>query len=200
MKFYGHANLQKNELQNAALQTVTSFPIDAVVGQVAFVNSIVYICVKITPAPAIWVPLTREITSYVHTEAQGAQTWSVTHNLGTTAVNVQVFDGSNRIVIPDDVQTTGPNTLTIGFNTSQAGRAVVLTGHIEGNPRPAVAYTFYQQNASTTWTINHNLGHNPIVRVFIGTAEVQPESITHPTTNQTVITFPTAQAGYATLI
>lgn len=200
MKFYGHANLQKNELQNAALQTVTSFPSDPVVGQIAFVNSVVYICVKTSPVPAIWVPLTREITSYVYTQAQAVQAWSITHNLGTSAVNVQVFDSNNRIVIPDEVETTGPNTLLISFSGEQAGRAVILTGHIDGNPRPTYAYTYYQSSASTTWTINHSLGYNPIVRVFIGTSEVQPETISHPTANQTVITFPTAQVGYATLI
>ncbi len=200
MKFYGHADMQKNQLQNAALQTLTQFPALPVVGQIAFVNSIVYICVENDPAPAIWVPLTREITSYVHLQDTISDTWSVTHNLGTTSVNVQVFDPDNRIVIPDSVQTTGPNTLTVEFNSQQAGRVVVLTGHIDGSVRPTYAYTYYQSSAATTWTINHSLGYNPIVRVFIGTNEVQPETVSHPDTNTTVITFLTAQAGYAQLI
>ena len=55
MKFYGHADMQKNQLQNAALQTLTQFPALPVVGQIAFVNSIVYICVANDPAPAVWV-------------------------------------------------------------------------------------------------------------------------------------------------
>lgn len=200
MKFYGHADLQKNQLQNASLQTLSQFPVSPVVGQIAFVNSIVYICVQNTPLPAIWVPLTREITSYVHTQEVAATTWTITHNLATTGVNVQVYDATNRVVIPDEIETTGPNTVTITFGQGLAGRAVVLTGHIDGNVRPTYAYTFYQTSASTTWTINHNLGYNPITRVFIGTDEVQPESISHPSTNQTIITFQSAQTGYAKLI
>lgn len=199
MKFYGHADLQKNQLQNAALQTVTQFPAAPVVGQVAFVNSTVYICVQST-APAVWVPLTREITSYAHLQESVATTWSVTHNLNTTSVNVQVFDPDNKVVIPDEIQTTGPNTVSITLGTAMAGRAVVLTGHIDGVARPTYAFTHYQTSSSTTWTINHSLGYNPIVRVFIGTNEVQPESISHPDTNTTVITFATAQAGYAQLM
>ena len=200
MKFYGHANLQKNQVQNAALQTLTQFPVSPVVGQIAFVNSIVYICVQVTPAPAIWVPLTREITSYVHSQPEGATTWTVVHNLNTTSVNVQVFDSSNRVVIPDDIETTGPNGLTIDFSSAMSGRAVVLSGHLDGSVKPTYAFTHYQSSASSTWTITHNLGYNPIVRVFIGTSEVQPDTITHPDTNTTVITFTTPQAGYAQLI
>ena len=200
MKFFGHADLQKNQLQNASLQTLTQFPTEPVVGQIAFVNSIVYICVKTAPLPAVWVPLTREINSYAHLQAEASSVWSVTHNLQTTSVNVQVYDGNNRVVIPDEIQTTGPNTLTIALGTAMAGRAVVLTGHLDGQVRPTYAYTHYQNSASTTWTINHALGYNPIVRVFIGNSEVQPQTITHPDTNTTVITFATAQVGYAQLI
>jgi hypothetical protein len=199
MKFYGHANLQQNELQNAVLSSLTNFPSLPSVGQIAFVNSIVFICVSAGSLP-VWVPLTREITAYTHTQSEASQVWSITHGLNTTSVNVQVFDGTSRVLIPDEINVTGPNTTMVYFNTAIVGRAVVVSGHFDGNVKPTYAYTFNQNTASTTWTIDHNLGYNPIVRVFIGTSEVQPLSITHPTTNQTVITFSTPQVGYARLI
>ena len=200
MKFYGHADMSKNQLQNAALEAVTAFPAEPVMGQIAFINRIVYICVQNTPAPAVWVPLTNEITSYTFVQAEAASTWSITHNLGTTSVAIQVFGGDNRVVIPQEIETTGPNTATILFGTAFAGRAVIVTGHFEGNSKPAYAYTHYQTSASTTWTITHALGYNPIVRVFIGVDEVQPAGISHPDTNTTVITFSTPQVGTARLI
>ncbi len=199
MKFYGHANLQQNEIQNGVLTTLTQFPDSPKVGQIAFVNSIVYICVTAGSLP-VWVPLTREITAYTHVQEADADTWNVVHNLNTTSVNVQIYDQTSNVVIPNSIVTTGPNTATVTFSTAVQGRAVVVTGHFDGNVKPTYAQTFYQSPASTTWTINHNLGYNPIVRVFIGTSEVQPASITHPSANQTVITFTTAQAGYARLI
>ena len=89
MKFYGHANLQQNELQNAVLTVLTAFPTDPKVGQIAFVNSIVYVCIQNTaPNPPIWVPLTQEITAYTHTQSTASSTWSITHNLNTTSSNI----------------------------------------------------------------------------------------------------------------
>lgn len=200
MKFYGHADLQQNELQNAVLETLTTFPTAAKVGQVAFVNRRVYICVQVDPAPPIWVPLTQEITAYKHTQETSALTWTVTHNLNTTAVSVQAFGTDNRVLIPDEIETTSNNVVVISFNTPVSGRATVLTGHETGEAKPTYAFTFYQNSASDTWNIVHNLGYNPIIRVFIGTDEVQPDTISHPNTNTTVITFGTPQVGYARLI
>jgi hypothetical protein len=199
MKFYGDANLQQNELQNAVLSTYSSFPIAPKQGQLAFVNSTVYVCVTSGSLP-VWVPLTREITCYTHTQSSPAVEWVIVHNLNTTSVNIQAFGADSAVVIPDEITTTGPNTATITFNTAFAGRAVIVTGHFDGLVKPTYAYTFYQNPASTTWTINHNLGYYPIVRVFIGTNEVQPASISHDDINTTVITFNTAQTGYARLI
>lgn len=200
MKFYGHANLQKNELQNAALQQTTGFPTSPVVGQLCFVNSIVYICIQNTPTPAIWIPMTREITAYTHNQPTAASTWTIDHDLNTTSVSVQVYDGAGKSIIPDEIETATANRVFVSFGTTQAGRAVVVSGHFDGNVKPTYAYTFFQNSASTTWTITHNLGYNPIVRVFIGTNEVQPATISHPDLNTTVITFETAVAGNARLI
>ncbi len=199
MKFYGHANLQQNELQNAVLSTLTEFPATPKIGQIAFVYSTVFICVAVDPLP-VWVPLTREITAYTHSQPVANSTWNVTHSLNTTSVNVQVYDNLNRVVIPDVIETLSPTQLTVSFSGAQAGRAVVVSGHFDGNQKPVYAYTHYQDTSSTSWVITHSLGYNPIVRVFIGNQEVQPLSITHNSVNQVTITFSTAQVGYARLI
>lgn len=200
MKFYGNANLQQNELQNAVLPVETAFPASPKVGQIAFVNSTVYICVSVANSLPVWVPLTREITAFTFNQASEALVWNVNHGLNTTSVQVQVFDSAARVIIPDDVHIVDPNNVQITFNTLFAGKAVVLTGHFDGNVKPTYSYTHYQSSASTTWVIPHNLGYNPIVRVFIGNQEVQPASIVHNSTNQTTITFSTPQVGYARLI
>ena len=55
-------------------------------------------------------------------------TWTVSHNLGTTDVSVDVYDASSprMILIPDSISTTDSNTVTITFNVAQAGRAVII--------------------------------------------------------------------------
>ena len=200
MKFYGHADLQKNQIQQPSLQTLSYFPSNPVVGQIAFVNSIVYICISVQSNLPVWVPLTREITSYTHSQNTAATTWNITHSLNTTSIQVQVYDATNKLLIPDEVEATTANTATVTFGTAQSGRAVIVTGHFDGNVKPTYAYTHYQSEASTSWVVIHGLGYNPIVRVFIGNQEVQPATITHDSTNQTTITFSTAQVGYVRFI
>ena len=200
MKFYGDANLQQNELQNAVLPIETAFPVSPKVGQFAFVNSIVYICVSIAGDLPVWVPMTREITAFTHGQASAAATWTINHGMNTTSVQVQVFDSSNRVVIPDEIEVLTPDSVQVTLGAAATGKAVVLTGHFDGNVKPTYAYTHYQSSASTSWVIMHSLGYNPIVRVFIGNQEVQPASITHDSTNQVTITFSTPQVGYVRMI
>lgn len=199
MKFFGHADLLQNQLQNAALETLTYFPSLAVSGQIAFVNSVVYICVESGELP-VWVPLTREISGHNHVQSTPLSTWVVQHDLNTTVVNIQVFDSNNRAFIPDEVEVLTPNSVQIAFSSDTVGRAVVLSGHLDGNTKPTYSYTHYQSTAASEWVIVHGLGYSPIVRIFIGTQEVQPSSITHTNSTQVNVTFATPQVGYARLI
>ncbi len=200
MKFYGNANLQQNELQNAVLPIETAFPAQPKVGQIAFVNSIVYICVSLANSLPVWVPMTREITAFTHNQAVAASTWNISHGLNTTSVQVQVFDDANRVVIPDEIEVLTPDMVQVKMSLPYIGRAVIVTGHFDGNVKPTYSYTHYQGESSSSWVISHGLGYNPIVRVFIGNQEVQPQSITHDSVNQTTITFSSAHVGYAKLI
>jgi hypothetical protein len=58
-----------------------------------------------------------------------ATSWTVSHNLNTTDVQVDVYDASTPrlAIIPDAIALTDANTVTITFNVAQAGR-VVITG------------------------------------------------------------------------
>jgi len=200
MKSYGHINMQQNQLQQASLEQVTEFPTIPVVGQLVFVNKVLYICVELNVDLPVWVPLTREIEMYMHTQAVAGSTWTINHNLHTTFVIPQVYDANNIGVLPDEVTVVSPNQITIAFGASIAGRAVILAGSIEGNEKPVYAYEFTQAAPSDTWVIAHNLGYNPIVRIFIGNQEVQPATITHNSINQVTVTFVSPHTGSAKLI
>ena len=200
MKFYGNANLQQNELQNAVLPFETTFPASPKVGQIAFVHSIVYICVSVANDLPVWVPMTREITAFTHNQSSPADTWTITHNLNSSSVQVQIFDGNNRLIIPDEIELVSLNVAEVTFVSPMVGRAVVVSGHFDGSVKPSYSYTHYQSSSSTTWTMEHNLGHNPIVRAFVGNQEVQPASIVHNSVNEVTITFTSPQVGYARLL
>lgn len=198
MKSFGHLDMNRNELQNAIIVFAddTTFPDTSKIGMMCFKNRILYICIDLGGGIPVWVPLTNEINSYYHTQSTASATWTVTHNLKTTFPQATIYDNMNRQIIPNEVTVIDENTISITFGSLQAGKVAVIVGSIEGSPRQYIAYTHNQTTASTTWTVSHGLGYNPICRVFIGNSEVQPLSITHVDMNTAVITFSTPQTGF----
>jgi hypothetical protein len=64
----------------------------------------------------------------------------------------------------------------------------------------SVSYTHIQNTPSATWTINHNLGFNP-VPVILDSAGTQCEgTLTYITLNTMTLTFTSAFAGTAYII
>lgn len=200
MKIYGEVNFQQNVLVDAAFRLDTAFPVSPREGQVVFKNRTLYICTEIQNGIPIWVPLTKEITSYVHIQSSAQSTWTVSHPLNTTHVHVMVYDLQNRVVIPDNVEIVDSDTIAIYLSGAAQGKVVVLTGYFEGQSMPSYAYEYYQTEPATSWVVPHGLGKYPIVRAFIGNQEVQPASITFDSSNQVTLTFSSAQVGQVKLI
>lgn len=200
MKFYGNIALNQNELQQAVLQLEADWPANPKVGQVLFKNKIVYICVEVTTGVPFWVPLTRELTTYAHMQPAPETTWTIIHNLKTGTPVVQVWDLDSKMVIPNQIEVIDENMITVSFLNAEAGRAVVLTGSIEGGERQSYSYEWTQTTLSSSWTIVHGLGYLPIVRVFIGNQEVQPLTVTHDSNFQTTVTFSSPQTGMVKFI
>jgi hypothetical protein len=62
-----------------------------------------------------------------YTTSWSAQTSvTVTHNLGTTDVTVQVFDSNNVQVDPESLTATSVNVVTLTFGAAFTGRVVVI--------------------------------------------------------------------------
>lgn len=200
MKVHGHLNMQQNQVQQLVIQSESDFPATPVVGRFLFKNKIVYVCVDLGGGTPVWVPLTREIETYVHTQTSGAATWNIEHNLSAGTVNVQAYDSTNKMIIPNEIIIVDNNNIQIDFGIAISGRAIIVAGSMEGNPRSNYSYTHYQTSLSDTWVVVHGLGYNPIVRVFIGVNEVQPASIVHNSINQLTITFSTTYTGQARCI
>lgn len=200
MEFHGNIGLRQNQLQKAALEVETNFPSIPVVGRIVFKDGIVYICVDLGGGTPVWVALTNQLSTYVHNQTSISDTWTITHNMNANTPNVQVYDSNSKMVIPDDITIVDRDTVVVTFGTAISGRAVIMMGEQDGNLRPNYAFEYIQTNLSDTWVVDHNLGYNPIVRVFIGNQEVQPATITHNTVNRTTITFSTQQLGVARFI
>lgn len=66
------------------------------------------------------------------------------------------------------------------------------------DPVHSGVYVHTQVSAQTVWTIDHHIGIEPRVSVLVGGAETSSE-VTHPTTEQAVITFAAPTSGVAHL-
>jgi len=120
--------------------------------------------------------------------------------LNTTSVQTQIFDADNNVLIPDEIKILDVATVRVTFAYPILGRAVLLSGHNDGNTKPTFAFVFEQTVASDTWVVLHGLARQPITRVFIGNQEVQPASIVHDSDNQLTITFNQPYTGVVKLI
>jgi hypothetical protein len=66
-----------------------------------------------------------------YSETFGAATsWVVTHSLNTTNVSVSIYnsDSPALAIMPDEVEITDADNVTIGFNVAQAGDVIIM-GH-----------------------------------------------------------------------
>jgi hypothetical protein len=94
----------------------------------------------------------------------------------------------------DDVIIVQPVTTTV----------VVTTPGPQGAPGEFavgdVAYTHTQSVSSATWTINHNLGFNPVAVVLDSGGTQCEGAISYPTINQMVIVFTGAFTGIAYIV
>ena len=71
--------------------------------------------------------------------------------------------------------------------------------------RPVTSYSHTQTDASTLWTIVHNLGSYPIVDVYTtaddaSVQKILPAGVSYVDANTVQVTFTSARAGFATVV
>lgn len=64
--------------------------------------------------------------SFICPNTIAATTWTCTHSFGDTNVIVDTYDSTGKLIIPNSVQATNGNTVTITFTSPQSGTAVIL--------------------------------------------------------------------------
>ena len=65
------------------------------------------------------------VTGYYGSFA-GVTTFTASHMLGTTAVQVEVFDASGSLVTPQSIAITDANTVTLTFGAAFSGSVVIV--------------------------------------------------------------------------
>ena len=62
------------------------------------------------------------------TVSSASTTWSFTHNLGYKFPAINVFDGSDKVVIPTEIEVIDSNNLKVYFNEAQTGTVIATVG------------------------------------------------------------------------
>lgn len=194
MDIHGNINLRNNSIINLLIATDENFPAVPRPGQVVFKDKILYICTELLGDLPVWVPMTKSIEMYRFTQSTAAIEWVVEHNLNMNTVFVQVYDENGRWIVPDYISTSVFNRVSIGFNTPMIGTVIIMRGETLGAAPPIFAFD-QEFVAQSVWVVNHSLGYNPIVRVIVGTHEVQPQSIVYDSNMQLTVTFSSPQTG-----
>jgi hypothetical protein len=65
---------------------------------------------------------------YLFTNASSTGSWVINHNLGYQYPNVDVYDSSNQILIPQAITATSTTSMQIDFATPTAGKAILTIG------------------------------------------------------------------------
>jgi hypothetical protein len=96
------------------------------------------------------------------------------------------------------VEVTNANSTTV---VKAPVSPVVVDVVTVGPQGPSSASTTYAQpTASSTWTINHNLGYRPHIDLYDLNFELFEGQITHTSVNTSVIVLTIPTAGYARLL
>ncbi len=63
---------------------------------------------------------------YVETVSSALATWTVIHNQGSTNFIAQVFDSDGKVIIPNEIETTDSNTVTVKLGTAATGSIRII--------------------------------------------------------------------------
>lgn len=192
MKSLGNINLMGNQLRNVSLENKNEYPTAPSIGALEMIQKRLMLCVSLDQGVPFWLPMSQELSEYRHAQSPASNSWVIEHNLNTSTPVVQVYvDG--QIVTPDEIIIIDPNTINVTFLQPQLGTATLLSGSPFGIPatNPVVTQVFA---AATSWTLQHNLGRQPMVRIYSNGVEVQPAELTVTDTDVTV-SFGTLSVG-----
>ena len=137
---------------------------------------------------------------YKHVQTTPSSTWTVSHGFDYQYVNIDVYNGSDELVIPASVVATDSNTITIQFNTPLSGVAIVSTGG-QAVDELGKNVIFEQSTVSTNWRVTHSIGEQyPAVTVYDESDNVIiPERISAVDASKMDIIFADAISGHANI-
>ena len=134
MKVFGNIDFQLNPVKAFVVEPYDGsadpnkpFPAVQKEGMLVYRTDLAQIFICTSTNPIVWQPLIKLSSTYVYNQSTASGTWTVTHNLGSTNVLVQVFDNNGNKVIPDDILIQDNDTVKITLDPPIAGKAFIIS-------------------------------------------------------------------------
>ena len=160
--------------------TITSANVVTLSFGATFTGSVVVVGLGSTPPPQEY------STSWTNQTSV-----TVTHNLATTNVFVQVYDTGGNQVIPQHIAITSSNVVTLTFGAFFSGSVVVI-GLSSGVRQFNASFT-----NQTSVTVTHGLGTTAVIaQVYDGSGnQAIPQNVAVTDANDVTLTFGAAFSG-----
>ena len=135
MKMYGLDLAEGSQITNTVVASGNSFPSQPDIGELFYYNTGVpavdglYVYRGATWY-AVVAPAANNALTYQHIQSVPASTWTITHNLGTTAIQITTYldDGGGTFtkIIPQYEKILDSNTVEITFSTTFTGQVILV--------------------------------------------------------------------------
>lgn len=102
----------------------TAFPDNPAIGTLIIKDNGLYAYITIGGL-STWYPFANKTNSYIHTQGLASDTWTVTHNLGSSDVWIQIQDTTGNILSASKT-TINANSFTLNFTSPALGNVVVV--------------------------------------------------------------------------
>jgi len=190
MLVLGNVDMYNNYISNVVVSDEGALPSDAKPGRLAFNNKRLYVCIEIVNSIPIWIPLTSELNTVTKIVSIPSTTWVFEHNLNSTTPMIQVYDDNQKQIIPDNIEATTNNVITITFGSPISGTMVAIFGDTNGTEKLPQSYERTIDTPTAAIVIQHNMGYNPTVVATSTNGDViLPKSVIHQSLFATYLEF-----------
>lgn len=63
---------------------------------------------------------------FLYTQSTPSDLWTINHFAGTTLLLIQIFDSTNNLVVPENIELVNINTVEVSFGTPITGTARII--------------------------------------------------------------------------
>lgn len=107
----------------------STYPANPEIGQLAYVDYILYIYTELEDGTRTWFPLmdSKDFPVFKHVQGVNSTTWTVNHELDSEDIVFFVYDNNDNLIQPDSFEFVDNNNLVLHFNEMIRGKCIIFS-------------------------------------------------------------------------